>query len=90
MSSTTTLVEDLRQKPPSEERDQLVRDAEAAVFHDFSSPYAFPKLVLAGRLRKAGFHDLVARARAGVYDDDLTDEGLPELPDVDDDDGIPF
>jgi len=64
------LVEDLRRKPPSDDRDKLINMARRGEFHDYKSErFDQPKVELHRRLLKAGYCDLAAKVVAGDYDD---------------------
>lgn len=73
----TDLVEELRKKPQSDERDKLINMARRGEFHDYKNKrFAMPKVELLKRLRSAGYADLAARVMAGEYDEraDAEDE----------------
>jgi hypothetical protein len=64
----TTLVADLREKPPSEAREHLIALALAGRFHDYESESATPKVDLHDALAAVGYADLALKVRAGAYD----------------------
>lgn len=66
----TTLVADLRAKPPSAARERLIQLALAGHFHEFESESATPKVMLNDALEAAGYWDLAAKTRGGAYDDE--------------------
>ena len=66
----TTLVGDLREKPPSAIRDRLISRALAGHFHDYESESATPKVLLHGELVAAGYPDLAQKVIACAYDDE--------------------
>jgi hypothetical protein len=66
----TTLVADLREKPPSETRDRLIAEALAGRFHDYDSDEVCGKVVANAELLAAGFDDLARKVVDGAYDDE--------------------
>ncbi len=66
----TTLVADLREKPPSELRDHLIELALAGAFHDYESESATPKVDLRAALLAAGFEDLAQKVIECAYDNE--------------------
>lgn len=70
---TQKLVDDLRAKPQSFNRDELVRWTRRYHFHDYKSQHSGPKIVLVAKLTAAGFLDLADKARQGEYDQGKAD-----------------
>lgn len=66
----TTLVADLRQRPPSAARDHLIQLALAGHYHDYESPSPMPKVALHDALIQAGYTDLALGVINGAYDDE--------------------
>jgi hypothetical protein len=69
-NTKTTLVADLRDKPASPKRDQLIADALAGRFHDFESESATPKVLLHDTLIQTGYLDLALKVINGAYGDE--------------------
>jgi hypothetical protein len=76
----STLVADLLERPPSEDRDQIIEMARAGRFHIHESESATPKSDLVDVLARYGFPDLAGKARDGGYDHEpATLEQVEEL-----------
>jgi hypothetical protein len=70
MEGKELLLHDLNNKPPTDERNQMIKLAKRGVYSDFASPLTFPVLALIEHLGKLGYQDLAKKATDGKYDHD--------------------
>lgn len=71
--TSTLLVKDLEERPPSKERDEMIERAKAFGYDDFKFTMLYedcvcPKMKLDEDANKAGFHDIAYNNRQGKYD----------------------
>ena len=83
MGTRDTLVEDLIEKPKSDTRDDLIKNAQAGMYDDWASEYACPKKVLVDHLTEAGpgYENLITNTKSGKYDEGITEDTRDEYSD---------
>jgi hypothetical protein len=69
-SGTRKLVEDLKAKPFSFDREELLRRARKLRYHSYKSADAMCTVTLIKHLKGAGYHDLAKRAAEDRYEQD--------------------
>lgn len=65
----TTLVEELKEKPESIQKTEMIKRAEAGFYHDLKSQIPMPKVWLHHDAKLSGYDDIAERAFEGEYDE---------------------